>query len=80
MPCITIQSLELSESQKKRLAEKYIALFSEETGVPEDRIYLFFDGYQLDEAATGGKLFSNRKSFNIIENSVSIHLLYRIFY
>ena len=61
MPCITIQSLELSESQKKRLAEKYIALFSEETGVPEDRIYLFFDGYQLDEAATGGKLFSNRK-------------------
>ena len=61
MPCITVQSLELSDSQKKTLAEKYIRIFSEETGVPEDRIYLFFDGYPLDCTATGGKLFSERK-------------------
>lgn len=61
MPSITVQSLELAESQKKRIAEKYIAIFSEETGVPKDRIYLFFDGYKLDEAATNGELFSDRK-------------------
>ena len=61
MPCITVQSLELSDSQKKTLAEKYIRIFSEETGVPEDRIYLFFDGYPLACTATGGKLFSERK-------------------
>lgn len=52
MPCITVQSLELAEVQRKRIAEKYIEIFSEETGVPKDRVYLFFDGYKLDEAAT----------------------------
>ena len=61
MPCITVQSLELAESQKKRIAEKYIEIFSEETGVPRDRVYLFFDGYTLDNAATDRKLFSDRK-------------------
>ena len=61
MPCITVQSLELAECQKKRIAEKYIENFSEETGVPKDRVYLFFDGYTLDNAATDGKLFSDRK-------------------
>ena len=61
MPAITIQSLELADSQKKRLAEKFIALFSEETGVPRDRIYMFFDGYKLEDAATNGELFSERK-------------------
>ncbi len=61
MPCITVQSLELAECQKKRIAEKYIEIFSEETGVPKDRVYLFFDGYTLDNAATDGKLFSDRK-------------------
>lgn len=60
MPCITIQSLELAESQKKRIAEKFLAIFSEETGVPKDRVYLFFDGYSLNEVATGGKLLSER--------------------
>lgn len=61
MPCITVQSLELAESQKKRIAEKYIDIFSEETGVPKDRVYLFFDGYPLTDAATNGELFSERK-------------------
>jgi len=60
MPCITVQSLELAEVQRKRIAEKYIEIFSEETGVPKDRVYLFFDGYKLDEAATDGKLFTDR--------------------
>jgi 4-oxalocrotonate tautomerase len=58
MPAITIQSLELTERQKEYLAEKIIALFSEVTHVPPDRIYLFFDGYTLDNVATGGKQFS----------------------
>ncbi len=58
MPCITIQSLELTEDQKVFLAENFIRLFSQTTNVPEDRIYMFFDGYPLDCAAKGGKLFS----------------------
>ena len=59
MPCITIQSLELNEEQKVYLAENFIRMFSQVTSVPEDRIYLFFDGYPLDCAAKGGKLFSH---------------------
>lgn len=60
MPAITIQSLELRESQKKILAEKFIGIFSEVTNVPKDRIYLFFDGYTLENTATDGILFSER--------------------
>jgi 4-oxalocrotonate tautomerase len=58
MPAITIQSLELTEKQKEYLADKIIALFSEVTHVPPDRIYLFFDGYTLDNVATNKKLMS----------------------
>jgi phenylpyruvate tautomerase PptA (4-oxalocrotonate tautomerase family) len=58
MPAITIQSLELTDKQKEILADKYISIFSEVTKVPKDRIYLFFDGYTLDNAATNGTLFS----------------------
>jgi phenylpyruvate tautomerase PptA (4-oxalocrotonate tautomerase family) len=58
MPAITIQSLELTDEQKEILADKYITIFSEVTHVPKDRIYLFFDGYTLDNAATNGVLFS----------------------
>lgn len=60
MPCITIQSLELTDEQKDILAETYIAAFSQVTNVPRDRIYLFFDGYTLDNVATDGILFSKR--------------------
>ena len=58
MPAITIQSLELTDKQKEIIAEKYITIFSELTNVPKDRIYLFFDGYTLDNTATNGILFS----------------------
>ena len=61
MPCITVQSLELAKSQKERIAEKYIEIFSQETGVPKDRVYLFFDGHSLEDTATDGTLFSDRK-------------------
>lgn len=60
MSVITIQSLELTNSQKKELAESFISKFSELTKVPPDKIYLFFDGYQLDEVATNGMLFSEK--------------------
>ncbi len=60
MPAITIQSLELTETQKKILAEKYIEIFSELTNVPKDRIYLFFDGYPLQDVACNGMLFSEK--------------------
>lgn len=58
MPTITIQSLELTEKQKKRIAEEYIRILSEETRVPPDRIYLFFDGYRLEDVACNKVLFS----------------------
>jgi len=66
MPAITIQSLELRDEQKEVLAEKFITIFSELTNVPKDRIYMFFDGYKLENTATGGKLFSDIKPKNII--------------
>ena len=58
MPAITIQSLELTDEQKEIIADKYITIFSEVSNVPKDRIYLFFDGYTLDNAACSGMLFS----------------------
>ena len=58
MPAIAIQSLELTDEQKEIIADKYITIFSELTNVPKDRVYLFFDGYTLDNAAKGGVLFS----------------------
>lgn len=58
MPAITIQSLELRQNQKEILAEKFTALFSELTHVPQDRIYVFFDGYTLDNTARGADLFA----------------------
>jgi 4-oxalocrotonate tautomerase len=60
MPAITVQSLELTQAQKESLAETIISKFSELTRVPKDRIYVFFDGYTLDNAATDGILFSRR--------------------
>ncbi len=57
MPAITIQSLELRDEQKAILAEKYTELFSQLTHVPMDRIYVFFDGYDLSNAASNGEMF-----------------------
>jgi len=60
MPAIIVHSLELTDEQKEILADKYITIFSEISKVPKDRIYLFFDGYTLDNAACDGILFSKR--------------------
>jgi len=60
MPAIIVHSLELTDEQKKVLADKYITIFNEVSKVPKDRIYLFFDGYTLDNAACDGILFSER--------------------
>jgi phenylpyruvate tautomerase PptA (4-oxalocrotonate tautomerase family) len=66
MPAITIQSIELTDEQKDIIADKFITIFSELTKVPKDRIYLFFDGYTLDNVATNGKVFSKMPPRNII--------------
>ena len=58
MPAIVVHSLELTDEQKKVLADKYITIFSEISKVPKDRIYLFFNGYTLDNAACNGVMFS----------------------
>lgn len=59
MPAIIINSIEMTDEQKKVIADKFITTFSEVTNVPKDRIYLFFQGYGLNEVATNGKLFSD---------------------
>ena len=66
MPAITIQSLELRQDQKEILSDKIIGLFSELTNVPEDRIYVFFDGYKLEDAATNRNLFSKNPPTRLI--------------
>ena len=59
MPAIIVNSLELTQDQKRVMAREFAALFSRQTGVPEDRIYIFFQGYPLEDAAKGGDLFSD---------------------
>jgi len=58
MPVITIQSLKMTDEQKEILADKFIATLSEVTNVPADKIYMFFDEFELNQAAKGGVLFS----------------------
>ncbi len=62
MPAITVKSIELAESQKKVLAKKYVEIFSEITNVPKDRIYIFFDGHELNNVGTAGIRFSDHPS------------------
>jgi tautomerase enzyme len=64
MPAIVINSIEMTDEQKRIIADKFISAFSEVTNVPKDRIYLFFNGYDLNEAATGGMLFSDNPPKN----------------
>ncbi|MEN8174731.1 MAG: tautomerase family protein [Pseudomonadota bacterium] len=66
MPAIIVNSLELTHEQKATVAKKFTAIFSELTHVPEDRIYVFFDGYSLDDAAKGGELFSDSPPKGIV--------------
>jgi phenylpyruvate tautomerase PptA (4-oxalocrotonate tautomerase family) len=66
MPAITIQSLELRDSQKEIIAKKYATILSELTNVPIDRIYVFFDGYSLNNCAKGDELFSKNPPGKLI--------------
>jgi 4-oxalocrotonate tautomerase len=58
MPAITIQSIELRQDQKEIIAGKFTQIFSELTNVPQDRIYVFFDGYTLDNVSRGDFIFA----------------------
>ena len=62
MPAITVKSIELADSQKRVLAKKYVEIFSEITNVPKDRIYIFFDGHELENVGTAGIRFSDHPS------------------
>jgi 4-oxalocrotonate tautomerase len=66
LPAITVQSIELRDGQKEIIAEKFTTIFSELTNVPKDRIYVFFNGYELDDCAKGEKLFSKNPPKNLI--------------
>ena len=58
MPAIIINSIEMTDKQKAVIADKFVSVFSEVTGVPKDRVYLFFNGYDLSDVVIGGKLCS----------------------
>ena len=62
MPAITVKSIELSEIQKQFLAKKYVEIFSEITNVPKDRVYIFFDGHELEDVGAAGIRFSEHPS------------------
>ena len=62
MPAITVKSIELSDIQKRVLAKKYVEIFSEITNVPKDRVYIFFDGHELENVGTAGIRFSDHPS------------------
>lgn len=64
MPVITIKSIEMTKEQRKIIADVFINKLSEVTLVPKDRIYLFFEGHKLDEAACGGVLFEENPPKN----------------
>ena len=66
MPAITIQSIELRQNQKEIIAEKFATIFSELTNVSKDRIYIFFDGYTLENVARGDELFSKNPPTRLI--------------
>ena len=58
MPAIVVNSLALTKDQKTRIALDITRSFSDNTGVPMDRIYVFFAGRELEDASMGGNLFS----------------------
>lgn len=62
MPAISVKSIELSELQKKVLAKRYVEIFSAITNVPKDRVYIFFDGHELNNVGTAGIRFSDHPS------------------
>lgn len=60
MPVITIKSIAMTKEQKKIIADTFINKLSEVTLVPKDRIYLFFEGHELEDVACGGLLFEDK--------------------
>ena len=62
MPAISVKSIELADSQKRVLAKRYVEIFSEITNVPKDRVYIFFDGHELENVGTAGNRFSDHPS------------------
>ena len=66
MPAITIQSIELRDSQKEIIAKEFSTLLAKLTNVPVDRIYVFFDGYDLNNVSKGDVLFSENPPAKLI--------------
>ena len=58
MPTIIVHTLELTEDQKRFLAEQYTTLLGETLHMPTDRIYVLFNGYALESLAVNGHLIS----------------------
>jgi len=60
LPVINIQSIELTQDMREKIAKKFAKIFAEETIVEEEDIYIFFDSYPPKEVARGKVLFSKK--------------------
>ena len=65
MPAIVVSSLALTKDQKIKIAMDVTRSFSDSTGAPMDRIYVFFAGRELEDTAMGGALFFEHPPKNI---------------
>lgn len=80
----------MTKEQKDIVANVFINTLSDVICVPKDRIYLFFEGHTLDDAACGGNLFGkippktargefNKDSWNPKEDLKDIQIKYGIY-
>ena len=56
MPVVTVHTLELTSKQKRIVAKKFTSILSELTKVPEERIYILFQSYPVEDISMGGVL------------------------
>ena len=56
MPVVTVNTLDLTIEQKRTVSKEFTRILSELTNVPEERIYILFNGYPLAGIAMGGVL------------------------
>lgn len=69
MPVVTVNTLELTVEQKRTVATKFTTILSELTKVPEDRIYILFNSYPLQDISMGGVLNADL-DISILKNFV----------
>ena len=59
MPILTVEMLEITEGQRKKIAEDITKSFVETLDIPPERIIIVFHEVQKTHIAKSGKLFSD---------------------